>query len=52
MYPGSMRAIELWVRAEKQTVYPLMDPRAWAKELVRMAAKISKTFAEMVVLDF
>jgi hypothetical protein len=44
MYPGRIRAIDDWARAEKQKVLPLLiEPKARARKEVRTAADISKT---------
>lgn len=43
-YPGSIRAIEDWARAEKQKISPpLIEPKARARNEVRTAAETSNT---------
>ena len=43
-YPGKMRAMADWERAEKQKRFPsLIDPKALARNEVKTAALISKT---------
>lgn len=44
IYPGKIRAIADWDRAEKQKRFPpLIEPKALARKDVKTAAEISKT---------